>query len=232
MNQEQKDNFELSAAMPILNNMGIPLCDVIYKGQDEPDILIPNYNGRCIGIEVVSSHPMKIETNGKQNLCQRKKYLSTLVKGYKKQLYKKGDKYNSLSVHFKPKAYWDWDNDNIILEEIDDCINGKLRRHWQYIYNASRKDVKEENEDIIFITDSNIGISAKSLWIKEPVDKKEERLTYYKTLDKNKRIDEYWLIVDFVYAQNVDLNKTEQFEIDTEYDRLYLVQYGDVKRLK
>lgn len=232
MTQEQKDNLELSAAMPIISDLGISLCDVIYRGQDEPDILIPNYNGRCIGIEVVSSHPMIIESNGKQNLCQRKKYLSQLVKNYKKQLYDKGDKCNCLSIHFKPKAYWDWGNDDIILEEIDDCINGKLRRHWQYIYNASRKDVKEENEDIIFVTDSNIGIGAKFLWIYKFVEKKEDRLRYYKTLDKNKGIDEYWLIVDFVYAQNVDLNKTEQFELDTKYDRLYLVQYGDVKRLK
>lgn len=92
--------------------------------------------------------------------------------------------------------------------------------------------MKEENEDLVSITDSNIGIGAKSLWIDKYVEKKEDRLRYYKTLDKNKDIDEYWLIVNFVYAQNVDLNKTEQFEIDTEYDRLYLVQYGDVKRLK
>ena len=232
MTQEQKDNLELSAAMPILNNMGIPLCDVIYRGQDGPDILIPNYNGNCIGIEVVSSHPMTIESDGKLNLCQRKDYLSKLVKKYKKQLYKEGDRCNWLSVHFKSKAYWDWGNDNIILEEIDDCINGKLRRRWQYIYNASRKVVKEENEDLVSITDSNIGIGAKSPWIDKYVEKKEDRLRYYKTLDKNKDIDEYWLIVDFVYAQNVDLNKTEQFEIDTEYDRLYLVQNGDVKRLK
>ena len=65
------------------------------------------------------------------------------------------------------------------------------------------------------------------------VDMSIEKLFEYKGVSPcPKDIDEYWLIVDFVYAQNVDLNKTEQFEIDTEYDRLYLVQNGDVNRLK
>lgn len=229
---KQKDNIEFAAAMPILDDLRIPLRDVIYKGQEEPDIIISNYQGKRIGVEVIGSHPLTIETKGKLNLCQRKNYLRELVKKYKEQLYEKGDKCNWLSVDFKPKAYWDWENDDIILEEIDDCINGRLRKHWIYIYNASKKDIKEENTDYISITESNIGVGAKFLWVEECVKKKEERLRVYKTLVKNKDIDEYWLVVNFIYALEVDLKRTEQFKVDTNYDRVYLVQYGDVKRLK
>ena len=77
-----------------------------------------------------------------------------------------------------------------------------------------------------------MAVSYNKLWKSKGVRVGIDGLQGYKELEKNKDIDEYWLIVDFVYAQNVDLNKTEQFEIDTEYDRLYLVQNGDVKRLK
>lgn len=232
MNQEQKDNFELSPLLPIAKMLGIDECDIIYRNQDKPDNIITKYEGKRIGVEVVTCHPSYIDSGGKRNYLQRYSYLSDLVKQYKKRLYQNGDRKNLICVSFKWKAYWDWDNDNIILEEIDDCINGRLRKYWRYIDNAKKKDVDFENDNEICITESHIGNGAQLRWITHCVVEKEQKLQGYKELEKNKNIDEYWLIVDFVYAQNVDLNKTDQFEIDTEYDRLYLVQYGDVKRLK
>lgn len=230
MNQEQKDNLELAAVMPIINDLNIPLNTVIYREQEEPDIIIQD--GKRIGIETITCHPSNIDTEDKFSYLKRERHLAKLVKQYKQQLYDRGDKFNLICVHFKWDAYWDWDNDDAILAEIDDFINTRLRKHWRYIYSASRKNVKVDNNNLIIITESNFGVGAQANWIVKCIEKKEKKLKRYKSLDKNKDIDEYWLVVNFVYAQSVDLNKTESFEIKTEYDRLYLVQYNDVKRLK
>ena len=226
MNQEQKDNLELAAVMPIINDLNIPLNTVIYREQEEPDIIIQD--GKKIGIEVITCHPSNIDTEDKFNYLKREKHLAKLVKQYKRQLYNSGDKYNLICVHFKWEAYWDWDNDDKILEEIDDCVNARLRKHLKYIYSASRKDVKVDNDNLIIISESNFGVGAQANWIVKCVEKKDKALKRYKSLVKNEDIDEYWLVVDFVYAQGVDLNRTDQFEIKTDYDRLYLVQYSDV----
>ena len=119
MRQTHKDNVEISALMPILKELNIDERSVIYKDQEMPDIIIPDYQGKKIGVEVIGCHPLTIETKGKLNLRQRENYLWGLVLKYKKQLYEQGDRHNSVGVHFKNEAYWNWGNDDIILEEID-----------------------------------------------------------------------------------------------------------------
>ena len=54
---------------------------------------------------------------------------------------------------------------------------------------------------------------------------------YYER-NKDKGIDEYWLVIDFVYDGPSDVLNVVVPNVQTGFERVYLVKYGDIFRIK
>ena len=62
---------------------------------------------------------------------------------------------------------------------------------------------------------------------------KELKLQQYKMLAKNKEIDEYWLVINLPTEEHYDIDQfTPQQTYETDYTRVYIVHWEDIKVLK
>lgn len=101
---------------------------------------------------------------------------------------------------------------------------------FRYVDWAEFKQTNSEN-NIVLETRSWICYTVKTEWVKQCIENKEKSLQKYKMLDKNKDVDEYWLCV------NVPIESGCYFDYFTdtfhsEYQRIYLTQNTDIKRIK
>ena len=64
------------------------------------------------------------------------------------------------------------------------------------------------------------------------VEKKEKKLPQYYKSTKDENIDEFWLVINFVYDLASDISNVVVPNIQTGFERVYLVKYGDITRVK
>ena len=62
-------------------------------------------------------------------------------------------------------------------------------------------------------------------------EQKEKLLPKYYERNKDKGIDEYWLVIDFVYDGPSDVLNVVVPNVQTGFERVYLVKYGDIFRV-
>jgi hypothetical protein len=71
--------------------------------------------------------------------------------------------------------------------------------------------------------------------VKKLIERKEEKLTSYKRLEKNKSIDEYWLNINIPFNEGVIYKPEDTLSVESDYKRIYLSTFelGDTPlRLK
>lgn len=242
MNQSKyKSIGELYSIVPILELVEIPMDDVICS--DKPDIRIKK-DGKIIGIEETkcfSSENVKKAYSRQDHICkQYEKYLSSQgYNGVQVRLQFEDNLHEILQKKkFNPQLI------DEIFEELeryrekgemnDDrkwyTIHPREYYHFRYVDWAEFKQTNSEN-NIVLETRSWIYYTVKTEWVKQCIENKEKSLQEYKMLDKNKDVDEYWLCVNVPTETGCYFDYfTDTF--NSEYQRIYLTQNKDIKRIK
>ena len=256
-NQEKQQIKEYFQIQPILDELNLTKEDII--SQDKPDILIPNLNGLCIGIEVTTCVQSKILSKGKLNRARADVMINRACQYYKE--HKKQDLSIYLLVALTEKAYnigntiKQQDLNKLITEEIDRHFkNDKYERYidhdneddvktymsmatsgaFSYNYISSISTLKENTStfDIAYSSAycaSPICTQAIESCIKE----KETKLVDYKQDNRNQNINEYWLVINLPITEHTHFDNVEpSLFINSTYDRIYMTQMGSLKRLK
>lgn len=242
MNQSKcKSIAELYSIVPILKSLEIPIDDVICS--DKPDIRIKK-DGKIIGIEETkcfSSENVRRAYSRQDNICKKyKEYLSS--KGYSGVEVRLQFK-EYLHVILQKKNYDSNLNEEIFEEleryreksEINDdrkwyTIHPREYYHFKYVDWA---EFKQSNSEYIYVLETRSWIcsTVKTEWVKQCIENKEISLQKYKMLDDNKDVDEYWLCINVPTETGCYFDYfTDTFH--SEYQRIYLTQNSDIKRIK
>ena len=203
---------------------------------ESPDFII-KYDGRKIGIEVVSCHSLEIESNGKLSRQKTDDYLHDLLKEYEKDLKEQGESHCLISVSFDERVYQVRRLKKVkdeIIDEINGCreyLKGGAWNDCKYVHSVDEykfsDDYLEVNRWEVFWP-----IPAKPENILKCIEQKEKKLPTYYEQNKDKGIVEYWLVVDFVYDGPSDVLNVVVPNVQTGFERVYLVKYGDIFRVK
>ncbi|MBR2399954.1 MAG: hypothetical protein IKA96_08360 [Alistipes sp.] len=252
-NQEKQQIKEYFQIQPILDELGLKKEDII--SQDKPDILIPNLNGLCIGIEVTTCVPSKIISSNRDRM-RSENMIWKACQYYKKRREQKQSGY--LMVNFTDKAYDSYfkqnDFNRLIAEEIDKHLRND--KYENYIDHDSDEDIKTylamaENGEFsydyvdsvtIIENPSSLEVGCGYAYCASPipigaieysVKDKETKLVDYKQDDRNKSINEYWLVVNVPVNEPFHFSNVESsLFTNSTYDRIYMTQMGSLKRLK
>lgn len=203
---------------------------------DPPDFIV-KYEGRKIGLEVVSCHSLQIESNGKLNRMKTNDYLHNLLKEYERKMKAQGDSPCILSVSFDESIY-QVRNLKRIRSEIIDEINSYRAYlkggEWKDCKYVRSVDERKFSYDYMEVRrwEAYWAVPAKPENILKCIEKKEKKLPQYYKSNKGENIDEFWLVIDFVYDGASDISNVVVPNIQTGFERVYLVKYGDITRVK
>ena len=203
---------------------------------ESPDFII-KYYGRKIGIEVVSCHSLEIESNGKLSRQKTDDYLHDLLKEYEKDLKEQGESHCLISLSFDERVY-----QVRRLKKVKDEIIDEINGHRKYLKGGALNDCKYVHSvDEYKFSDDYLGVNrwevfwpipAKPENILKCIEQKEKKLPTYYEQNKDKGIVEYWLVVDFIYDGSSDVLNVVVPNVKTGFERVYLVKYGDIFRVK
>lgn len=236
--------------MPILQDLGINIECV--KCEDSPDIQIPNFEGKYIGIEVIECHTIDIATAKKQQIQRGNSRLNAVCKKYAEKCRKKG-KSIAVLLEFSPYTYqllrerkYDKNIESEIIAEIDrHQETDNIRFHifderWQQLNEEGAFDYKyvmsatfRENSlsGVCVINVEGKGVKCiEQEYVVNCINEKEAKLQSYKS--KNTQINEFWLCI---YVDVLEFRSIDDFEIEnitTNFDRVYLTTRCSVKRIK
>lgn len=247
-----KQQQELFYATPILEHLG--LCDCVHSS-DSPDLLV-DMNGKMIGIEIVSCYP---DEDGKGSFSALVNRVYSVCREYSDKLKREGvsgrvgyvsftkaayqfDK--TVSTHrFKQIAFDEigLKTEQFLCEQRLDTLEGKEEYFdkmasgyfdCRYVESVSYHDLK----DIYFVEFRPIRVgyilTTESRFVMACINKKEAKLSQYKTMLKNNEIAEYWLFIYNSANTFSDLDGFKMPEFQTSYDRVYATDLGRVLRLK
>lgn len=229
--QKDAERFYISWLLRELN-----IKDEDVTDSDPPDFIV-KYEGRKIGLEVVGCHSLEIESNGKLSRAKTDAYLHDLYKEYERDMKARGDLPCVISVSFDESIY-QIRNLKKIRNEIIDEINS----HRAYLKGGEWKDCKyvrsvderKFSDDYTEVQrwETFWAVPAKPENILKCIEKKEKKLPQYYKSTKDENIDEFWLVINFVYDLASDISNVVVPNIQTGFERVYLVKYGDITRVK
>lgn len=247
-----KQQQELFYATPILEHLG--LSDFVYSS-DSPDLLVDK-NGKTIGIEIISCYPDE-EGEGSFNVLVNRVY--SVCREYSDKLKREGVSGRVGYITFTEAAY-QFDKTvsthrfkQIAIDEIGlkteqflcekrlNTQEGKEEYYekmasgyydCRYVESVSYHDLKDI--DLVEFRPIRVGyiLTIDPKFVIACIDKKEAKLSQYKSMPKNKEISDYWL---FIYNPTNTFCDLEGFEMPgfkTSYDRVYVTDSGRVLRLK
>lgn len=260
----EKKQEERRAIIPMLRECNIPSENVICVKEDgteqeEPDFIITNYNGKCIGVEVVKCVSSK-NSDSPTNCIEVDNNTEKALSDYKKMMIERGELHThikvtpTLNMHYAPYRQKEY-IEKFITEierhrEVDNVYNGYIVKGDMSLFEEYDRlnDINAFQYELI----ESIDVFAHEwidteVWceritypcaIKESdflpfVNIKENKLTSYKDKTENANIEEYWLVVDvpFVEALSIDDYKQKN-NIDSSYDRIYLTGFDNSNRVK
>ena len=223
----EKKQDERRAIAPMLRDCNISSEHVICvkedgSEQEEPDFIITNYDGKCIGIEVVKCVSSKNNDNS-TNCIEVDNNTQKALSDYKKLMIERGELHTHIKVSPTLKMY----NAPYRQKEYIAKFISEIERHREidYVYKGYIIDgdisLFEEydrlNDMNMFQYELIESIDVFShewidteVWnermtfprtIKESdflpfINSKEDKLTSYKDKAENANIEEYWLVVD------------------------------------
>lgn len=220
----------------LLNALNINTKNVIKS--ESPDFRF-EFEDKLIGLELVGCHSLDIESNGKLGIAKTNKAIYDILNDYKKKQTQKGN-YKIITVSFRDDIYYHAklkSKSKEIIEEIEydiECSQDSNieRRDYKYIKMADANTYPNLTFCDFVITDAYWGRSIIKEHIIKRITEKENKLATYKTKANNKDIEEYWLAIDFSQDRDIVFTNINQpLRIRTEYDRVYLIKQGDVKRI-
>lgn len=224
-NRDYQRSLEKHHITPIINHLNISWDNV--EIGDEPDVIIRNYKGKDIGVE-------NIEYHSTQHIQETDVKLNKICKKYEGILKERGEVGFMLHVNFSDDVYSVKRlDDQKVLEDIEysrDRQDGKRFVWYSMRLNMQMDDVKVFRlVSKIFSGEINYSI------VKKLIERKEEKLTSYKRLEKNKSIDEYWLNINIPLNEGVIYKPEDTLSVESDYKRIYLSTFelGDTPlRLK
>lgn len=245
---------ELQAATPVLEHLGVDIAKVILG--DRPDLVLPEYEGKRIGIEVVELRPTAINC-GKKGISMAKveDRINRVCEKIKKRLIAQGMSHTFVHISFTDKAESlelnipDREFQQRVFEEIErhkryDAVyrnrHSNPERYLQldkagcfnYEYVASYQEEESRYHTFISPHGGWCSNSVTQNHILTVVRNKEDRLATYKEMECNQSIDEYWLVINVPKNERHDFDDLQSFELDSQYTRIYLTQWRDYKQLK
>ena len=255
-NGENKRRKELFAIRPLLTSLGLKESDVI--SSDRPDLIIPDYKGKCIGIEVTECRPSSIESKGKNSKAQANHLVELACRKYRELLLSRGMRHTYVSVCFNDAAFRI--NRRITTKDFIGKIIGEIERHLKNDrYEKNRKLLSREDfiemicrgdfrydyvrsvhfQDIsphpTFVSPLHcymVGcIGHKHLL--SAILPKEKKLGTYKELPANRNISQYWLVLNVPHEEECDFEQYRSVErIVSRYERIYLTQGEAIQCIK
>ena len=245
---------ELQAATPALEHLGVDIAKVILG--DRPDLVLPEYEGKRIGIEVVELRPTAINC-GKKGISMAKveDRINRVCEKIKKRLIAQGMSHTFVHISFTDKA--ESLELNIPDREFQQRVFEEIERHMLYdtVYRNRHSNPErylqldkagcfnyeyvgsyqeDESRYHTFISPVSVFYVESVTWkhILTVVRNKEEKLAAYKGMECNQSIDEYWLVINVPKNERHDFDDLQSFELDSQYTRIYLTQWRDYKQLK
>lgn len=191
---------------------------------DKPDVWV-DMDNRKIGIEITQ---IKATDNIKTQAA-----LYKIFEEYNQHIAKITTETYQISVLFQNVDYPNDVNLRLHKEEIFKEIDSFIPGHKPIF---KRKFIDEAlfipSPGIDTFTSEVVVLESKDLKTKdllECIAKKESKLKNYKHLTN---YDEYWLVINFPFIEQTDFRKFEATNINSEYNRIYLVEIGSYKRIK
>jgi hypothetical protein len=226
---EYRHQKELFQVEPILKEIGVSRNECICD--DRPDIILPDYDGKTIGIEVVCYG----EGKNTKNLAALNKVLSE----YQAKIDKESDKRYEIFVIKQDGEFPINRNFHRIKKkmfaEIDGLRNKTLDPfECEYIYSVSFLEVpnmiKSHVAPVHAFWYGNTDIDL----LNRIIEKKNKKLAEYKKMNRPTPITEYWLDIFYPVDEETDFRKlsiTEELS-QNDFDRIYLTEIRDCKRIK
>lgn len=245
---------ELHAAAPVFEHLGVDPATVIPG--DRPDLVLPDYEGKCIGIEVVELRPSALQ-NGKKgdSMAKVSDRMHRACRHCEKRLEAQGELHTHIYLMFTDNAsrmelgISDRMFQQRVFEEVErhrryDSIaqSGHLspkeyiRMHRAGCFNYEYVSMCR-TKPVIFST-TVLPISAYFIapverdHVEAVVHEKEKKLEAYKQMPHNSGIDEYWLVIYLPQEEHYGIDKLEPFEIKTRFARIYLTELLYLRQLK
>ena len=214
--------FELFSISPLLEELGVSI-KAIKLDEERPDFSF-EYKGKKIGLE---------ETKCKY----RKRYyvndnvIHAVLHSIRPELEERGESRISMKIYFKENVYKRINfNEEELKQEIWSHYENQSANK-KYIEKLIIEHVDSEFIQIqMFLNKEQIEIDPNVIY--KSISQKEDRLEGYKQLEKNKDINEYWLVIR-MWDNSISYINQSFSEIDTKYDRIYLVSHHEpILRIK
>jgi len=226
---EYKHQNELFHIEPILKEIGVSRNECICD--DRPDIIIPDYAGKNIGIEVISY--------GEGKITRKSKALDKVLSEYAVKIDKESDKRYEIFVMFQGQEFLTNTNFHRIkgkmFAEIDGLRSKSLDPfECEYMNSVSFLEVpnmiKSHVAPVHAFWYGNTDIDL----LNRIIEKKNKKLVEYKKINRPSPITEYWLDIFYPVDEETDFRKlsiAEEF-LQNDFDRIYLTEIRDCKRIK
>lgn len=230
MNKEKSKHIdELGKAAPIIRELGFSPNNNMWW--DKPDIVLPSIDDKQIGIEVVnySSHRYEEAEDAIYKILQE--YIDTVLDKKTTKRYEIGIFLKNLripiNINYKKQK-------EQLFKEFDSFLfPNETHLERKYIEDM----VAMENPDVehSFITcDSVVEYEAlNESVLLNCIHGKELKLKEYRMRPENQTIQEYYLIVFFPFNEHAELRGYQlPRDFKTSYDRIYLVDFFYINRIK
>jgi len=247
-----KKDGERGASISFLKQFGLSPDSANVVWSEEPDMRFP-LDGKIIGVEITKCVVSDLQSGGKMNMQRTGNYtqkiledckaaLSGVLQGFELHIDFSAECKSLLST-----AHPDLNKiRNQILAEILNCIRAKAFSSsdtfnktadmYCAIYSDAIWGVKLQGTDALHIMSGFEGGFVQSLdpqFIQYSIKKKELKLRNYRSLAKNKDIDEFWLLVSIPYGEYYSLELLRISNVNSNYDRIYMSScLGGCERIK
>lgn len=231
--EEYKHKVELLAIQPLVAEAALK--NIIPS--DGPDI-IAFHLGKKIGVEVTRCQSEDLLSKGEVNYSRNEQIARQALVAYNTKLKEQGEttafvavNWNEHAIRSIPYKVNYASINNQIASEIDAFLRDGMDAKCDYITSAELMDFGIENSYMASAAYWEEPI--KERCIIDCVRKKEGRLPIYQQKKENQDITEYWLVIHFMHDISKNINTfVLSNPIATPYSRIYLTQYGDIKRIK
>lgn len=230
MNKEEiKHIDELYKASQIIEELGfepnVRMCN------DRPDLVLPSIADSKVGIEVVTYSTHRYEEAEDALYKILEEYIDERLDKRSEKRYEIGIYFNDLSmptdINFQKEK-------EQIFDELDDLLffHRPLKNH---LYLADVTIAENPGVNRSFIGQDTVVVydDLNEQVLLECIKHKERKLKEYKSLEKNQSIQEYYLVIFFPLKEHAEIRGyalPKTFE--TDYNRIYLVDYFYTNRIK
>ena len=232
---------EKGAIHSILERLNIKERDVLFR--DNPDVLIENYNGKHVGIEIVECRPSVILKGGQNSESRLFDIKWSICQGYKKWLYKNNNIGYIVWIFFKNKfedTIKGITKDRIVQEVVNElkifAIDKIEEREYfncndsKYLHHLDVRRYHRAHNEVVPMGRARYIEPITKYLIDETIKKKEDKIEqYFKNCPE---MEECWLCINLPLSEFYDLDGFE-YKIDiSNYNRIYITQSDKLLQLK